>query len=158
MIWRPRDDIKTMRIRTCSDNCVYVRAVVRGQIIPDKNAIVIGYSNAIDLNIITKVLPEISECIVGCTDVPHTPNLLPRIINTALHMLRKSRITRLDCKQDGELFAVPVVAIFPHPKQLQCPPLFSVASLNCHPKLINIYEHPLWHLKNSKGGAWFQKQ
>jgi hypothetical protein len=63
----PRDDIKTTRTRTCSDGCVYVRAVVCGQIIPDKNAIVIGYGNAIDLNIITNVLAEILKRIV---DVP----------------------------------------------------------------------------------------
>ena len=124
MVRRPRDDLKRTRTRECGDGCVYVGAVLRGQIIPDKNAIVVGYGDAVDLNIITNVLAEISKRIVGCTHVPHTPNPLLRIIDTAVHMLRKSRITRYDCKQDGELFAVLVVAIFPHPKQLQRPPLF----------------------------------
>jgi hypothetical protein len=30
MVRQPRDDVKMMRIRTCGDGCVYLRAVVRG--------------------------------------------------------------------------------------------------------------------------------
>ena len=109
MVRQPRDDIKMTRTRTCGDGCKCVRAVVRGKIIPDKNAIVVGYGNAVDLNIITNVLAEILKRVVGRTNVPHTPYPPPRIMDTAVHMLRKSWITRLDCKQDDELFAVPIV-------------------------------------------------
>ena len=60
MIRRPWDDIETTRTRTCGDRCVDLRAVVGGQIIPNKNAVVIGIGNAIDLNITTNILTEIS--------------------------------------------------------------------------------------------------
>ena len=75
------------------------------------------------------------------------------MFHATVYIRRKGRIPRLNCKKDGKLLAMPVVAIFPHPKQLQCPPLFSVALLNCHPKLFNIYEHPPRHLKDAKGGS-----
>ena len=35
-----------------------------GQIIPDKNEIVVSYSKAVDLNMITKVLAEISNILL----------------------------------------------------------------------------------------------
>jgi hypothetical protein len=44
--------------------------VVGGQIIPNKNAVVIGIGDAIDLDITTNILTEISKRIVGCTNVP----------------------------------------------------------------------------------------
>ena len=58
------------RTRTCDDRCVDVRTVVGGQIIPNKNAVVIGIGDAIDLDITTNILTEISKRIVGCTNVP----------------------------------------------------------------------------------------
>ena len=70
MIRRPRDDIETTRTRTCGDCHVDVRAVVGGQIIPNENTVVIGNGDAIDLDITTNILTEISKHIVGRTNVP----------------------------------------------------------------------------------------
>jgi len=70
VIRRPRDDIETTRTRTCGDCHVDVRTVVGGQIIPNKNMVVIGNGNAIDLDITTNILTEISKHIVGRTNVP----------------------------------------------------------------------------------------
>jgi hypothetical protein len=132
---------------------VDIGAVVRGQIIPNKNTIVIGHGNAIDLDVATNILTEISKRIFGRTNVPYAPNPPSRMFHATVYIRRKGRIPRLNRKKDGEILAMPVVAIFPHPKQLQRPPLFSVASLNCHPKLVNIDEHPPRHLKDAKGGS-----
>jgi hypothetical protein len=153
VIRRPRDDIETTRASTCGDRGVDIGAVVRGQIIPNKNTIVIGHGNAIDLDVATNILTEISKRIAGCTNVPYAPNPPSRMFHATIYIRRKGRIPWLNCKKDGELLAMPVVAIFPHPKQLQRPPLFSVASLNCHPKLVNINEHPPRHLQDAKGGS-----
>ena len=153
VIRRPRDDIETTRASTCGDRRVDIGAVVRGQIIPNKNTIVIGHGNAIDLDVATNILTEISKRIVRRTNVPYAPNPPSRLFHATIYICGEGGIPRLNCKKDGELLAMPVVAIFPHPKQLQRPPLFSVASLYCHPKLINIDEHPPWHLKDAKGGS-----
>jgi hypothetical protein len=124
VIRRPRDDIETMRTCTCGDRCADVHEVVGGQIIPNKNAVVIGNSDAIDLNITTNMLTEILKHIVGCTNVPYAPNSPSRMFHTTIYICGEDGIPRLDRKKDGELLAMPVVAIFPHPKQLQRPSLF----------------------------------
>ena len=116
VIRRPRDDIETMRASTCGDRGVDIGAVVRGQIIPNKNTIVIGHGNAIDLNVATNILTEISKRIVGRTNVPYAPNPPSRMFHATVYIRRKGRIPRLNRKKDGEILAMPVVAIFPHPK------------------------------------------
>jgi hypothetical protein len=154
VIRQPRDDLETTRASTCGDRRVDIGAVVRGQIIPNKNTIVISHGNAIDLDVAKNIiLTEISKHIVGRTNVPYAPNPPSRMFHATIYICRKGRIPRLNCKKDGELLAMTVVAIFPHPKQLQHPPLFSVAFLNCHPKLVNINEHPPRHLRDAKGGS-----
>ena len=153
VIRRPRDDIETTRAGTCGHCRVDIGAVVRGQIIPNKNTIVIGHGNAIDLNVATNILTEISKRIVGSTNVPYAPNPPLRMFHATIYICWEGGIPRLNRKKDSELLAMPVVAVFPHPKQLQRPPLFSVPPFNCHPKLVNIDEHPPWYLKDAKGGS-----
>ena len=75
------------------------------------------------------------------------------MFHATIYICGEGGVLRLNHKKDGELLAMPIVAIFSHPKQLQGPPLFSVPSLNCHPKLVNINEHPPGHLKDAKGGS-----
>jgi hypothetical protein len=128
--------------------------VVGSQIIPNKNTVVIGIGDAIDLGITTHILTEISKRIVGRTNVPYAPNPPSRMFHATIYICGEGGILRLNRKKDGELLAMPIVAIFSHPKQLQHPTLFSVTSLNCHPKLVNINEHPLGHLKDAKGGSY----
>jgi hypothetical protein len=127
--------------------------VVDGQIIPNKNAVVIGIGDAIDLDITTNILTEILKRIVGCTNVPYVPNPPSRMFHATIYICGEGGIPRLNRKKDGELLAMPIVPIFSHPKQLQRPPLFSLTSLNCHPKLVNINEHPPGYLKDAKGGS-----
>ena len=75
------------------------------------------------------------------------------MFHATIYICGEGGIPRLNRKKDGELLAMPIVSIFSHPKQLQCPPLFSLTSLNCHPKLVNINEHPPGHLQDAKGGS-----
>ena len=91
---------------------------------------------------------QATEKMVNLAAIPRTKKKAATV-----YIRRKGRIPRLNRKKDGELLAMTVVAIFPHPKQLQHPPLFSVAFLNCHPKLVNIDEHPPRHLRDAKGGS-----
>ena len=127
--------------------------MVDGQIIPNKNAVVIGIGDAIDLDITTNILTEILKCIVGCTNVLYAHNPPSRMFHATIYICGEGGIPRLNRKKDSELLAMPIMAIFSHPKQLQRPPLFSVTSLNCHPKLVIINEHPPGHLKDAKGGS-----
>ncbi len=86
MIRRPREDIETTRTRTCGDRRVDVRAVVGSQIIPNKNAVVISTGDAIDLDITTNILTEISRRIFGCTNVPYAPNPPSRMFHATIYI------------------------------------------------------------------------
>ena len=150
VIRRPRDDIETTRAGTCGHCRVDIGTVVRGQIIPNKNTIVIGHGNAIDLNVATNILTEISKRIVGSTNVPYAPNPPLRMFHATIYICWEGGIPRLNRKKDSELLAMPVVAVFPHPKQLQRPPLFSVPPFNCQPKLVNVNQLPSGHLEHTE--------
>ncbi len=58
-----------------------------------------------------------------------------------------------DSKKDGDLLAMAIIAVLPHPKHFQCPTLLPVAPLNCHAELINIDEHLMWDPTNAEGGS-----
>ena len=79
------------------------------------------------------------------------------MLNTPTDMRRKPWIPCLNCKEDCDLGTKMVVHIFTHTKNPQClyPP--SVALLHRDPKLIDVNELALGHLKIPRGEGQLKK-
>jgi hypothetical protein len=141
MVWWPWDNVKMARTRMCSDCCMDIFRVVRRQIIPYKNALIISPGDAINFDIITDILTKIAKGICRCANVPDATNSAPRPLNAAIHIWGEGWITWLDSKKDCDLLAMAKMAVLLHPKHFQCLTPLPVAPLYCHVKLINIDEH-----------------
>ena len=131
-----------------------VRGVMRSQVIPNKNPVVIRSLHSELLYLRANVVAKITENVDCCPTALDTPNPTPRALNTPTDVRRKPWIPRFDCEEDRDLCTKMVVPIFTHPKNTQCPSPRAVALLHRNPKLIDVNELASGHLKNSeRGGA-----
>jgi hypothetical protein len=153
MVGRPWDNVKTMSTGKCSDHRVNIGSVVSGKMMPDEYVIIIYPRNDIHFNVAAFIFTKIPECIHRCPNVPNTPNPPPWTINASIHIQVEPWIARLNCKQNGQLLVMAVMAILTNPKHLQHPPPLLVAPLYHETKLIFVDEHPPWIPTNSKRGS-----
>ena len=154
MILRPSNDAKPTRTLAPRDRLMDVRGVMRSQVVPNKNAMVVCPLDPKLLNLRANVIAEITENVGCCPTAMHTPNPTPRALNTPTDVRRKPWIPRFDCEEDRDLCTKMVVPIFTHPKNTQCPSPRAVALLHRNPELIDVNELASGHLKNSeRGGA-----
>ncbi len=112
-----------------------VGGVVGRQVIPDKNTFIISPGDAIHLDVVAHILTKIPKRSCICSDVPDTTNPVPMPLNAAIHIRGEVWITWLNGKKDGDLLAMAILAILPHPKDFQRPALLPVAPLNHHSEL-----------------------
>ncbi len=111
MILRPSNDAKPMRIIAPRDRLMDARGVMRSQVVPNKNPVVIRSLHSELLYLRANVVAEITENVDCCP----TPNPTPRALNTPTDVRRKPCIPRFDCEEDRDLCTKMVVPIFTHP-------------------------------------------
>ena len=157
MILRPSNDAKPTRTIAPRDRLMDVRGVMRSQVVPNKNPVVIRSLHSELLYLRANVVAEITENVDCCPTALDTPNPTPRALNTPTDVRRKPWIPRFDCEEDRDLCTKMVVPIFTHPKNTQCPSPRAVALLHRNPELIDVNELASGHLKNSERGGAVKK-
>jgi hypothetical protein len=127
-----------------------VRGVVGGQVIPNKNAMVVRPVHAEPFDLCANVITEIAKNVSGCTYPLNASNPLSRLLDTSPSLWRQGRIPRLDGEEDGDLATVMVVTVLPHPEYLEGPPTRPIALFEGDPKLVDVDELPSRHLEYSE--------
>ncbi len=89
-----------------------VRGVMRSQVVPNKNPVVIRSLHAKLLYLHANVVAEITENVGCCPTALDTPNPTPRALNTPTDVRRKPWFPQLDCEEDRDLGTKMVVPIF----------------------------------------------
>jgi hypothetical protein len=77
---------------------VHICRVMSRQVVPNKNAMVVCPLDPKLLHLRAIVIAELTENVGCCPTAMHTPNPMPRALNTPMDVPRKPWIPRFDCK------------------------------------------------------------
>ena len=89
MMLRPSNDAKPTRTLVPHDRLMDVRGVMRSQVVPNKNPVVIRSLHSEPLHLRANAVAEITENVDCCPTALDTPNPTPRALNTPTDVRRK---------------------------------------------------------------------
>jgi hypothetical protein len=152
MVLRPSHNTEPTRTLATRHCLVDVRGVMRRQVVPNQDPVIICPHHSKLLYLRADMITEILEDVYCCAYSMDTPDPMPRTLNTPMDVRRKSWIPRLDGKKDSDLGTMVIVPIFPYPENPQRPTPCAVALLRQDPELIHVNQLMLGDTKNTKWG------